>query len=78
MFRFLTPSSVIIILAGVVLILIGGWYGYRYRSYVFGGGLFFLGVGNMVCGFANSFTAFSPARLCICAPVCCPMWPEVC
>lgn len=60
MFRFLTPSSIIIILAGVVMILIGGWYGYRYRNYFLGGGLFFLGVGNLICGLTNGFTMFSP------------------
>ena len=60
MFSNLTFNSIFWLVLGLLLVLYGGYVGYRMRMYPFAAGLVFLGTGSIFCGLTNGFTDYSP------------------
>jgi hypothetical protein len=60
MFSNLTLNSIFWLFLGLLLLLGGGYVGYRMRMYPLAAGLIFLGLGSIFCGITNGFTDYSP------------------
>ncbi len=59
MLRNLTLNSIFWLFLGVVMAGYGGYILYRFRMYPYGTGLFFTGVGGILCGVTNGFTDYT-------------------
>ena len=57
---YLNLNTLILLISGLLLMAWGGWTFYRYRDYIFGGGIFCIGVGNLLFGLTQGFTDTSP------------------
>jgi len=59
-FTSLTFNSVFLLVLGLLIAAAAGFVGYKWRMYPFAAGLFFLGIGSVLCGLTNGFTDQSP------------------
>ncbi len=50
----------ILFFSGLFLVAWGLWLVYKRRDYVFGGGMFLIGIGNLSLAVTNGFTNMSP------------------
>ena len=57
---YLNFNNLILLVSGLILVAWGLWQVYRFRQYVFGGGVFLIGIGNMFFALTNGFTDQSP------------------
>ena len=55
----LTLNSIFWIVLGLGLIGGGAFFAYSKHMYPFAGGVFFLGLGSVLCGLTNGFTDYS-------------------
>ncbi len=58
--KYLSVNTLILIISGLVLMAWGAWTVYRFRSYMYGGGIFLVGVGNFMFGITNGFADTTP------------------
>ena len=58
--QYLNLNTIILVVSGLLLMVWGAWKVYRFRDYIFGGGLFFIGAGNFFFGITNGFTDPTP------------------
>ena len=60
MFQNLTLNSILIMLFGLGIIVVGIWSGIGAGARIQGAGLFFTGLGTAILGFTNGFVDLSP------------------
>jgi len=58
--QYLNLNNLILFATGLALMAWGGWTIYRTRQYLFGGGMFLIGFGNILFGITNGFTDQTP------------------
>jgi len=58
--QYLNFNTIILVVTGLLLMAWGAWKIYRFRDYVFGGGVFLIGVGNLMFGATNGFSDPTP------------------
>ncbi len=58
--KYLNLNTIILVASGVFLMGWGAWRLYTIRDYMFGGGVFLIGLGNLMFGITNGFADQTP------------------
>jgi len=58
--NYLNFNNIVLFIVGALLLLWGAWSLYRFRQYIFGGGLVCIGIGNLLFAFTNGFADTTP------------------